>query len=187
VYISVIQSQNANVGAKSVQRGSARFPRTGVTASIIHRCSFEFHALSLVLNQILASNPPQARTTPMADLLAFYHGLSASSPRPDVSKMLNAIITGLWLTRCPLFSPTALTAPQHSPSITQPARPSSLPSYQISGPASPAARMAGSIIQVLTPHSYFPTVSHRTLIFQIFISLSRPSRLWVVTHQGRPS
>lgn len=36
----------------------------------------------------------------MADLLASYHGLSASSQRADVSKVLNAVITGLWLIRC---------------------------------------------------------------------------------------
>ena len=54
---------------------------------------FEFHALSLVLNQFLPSNPPQARTTLMADLLASYNGLSASSPRADVSKVLDAIIS----------------------------------------------------------------------------------------------
>jgi hypothetical protein len=32
----------------------------------------------------------------MADLLASYRGLSASSPRTDVSKVLNAIISCAW-------------------------------------------------------------------------------------------
>lgn len=45
----------------------------------------------------------------MADLLASYHGLSASSPRPDVSKVLNAVITGLWLICCPHSRTAALT------------------------------------------------------------------------------
>jgi len=33
----------------------------------------------------------------MADLLASYNALSAASPRADVSKVLNAIISGLLL------------------------------------------------------------------------------------------
>jgi len=44
----------------------------------------------------------------MADLLASYHGLSASSPRADVSKVLNAINSCAW----PIDNPSpALTSP----------------------------------------------------------------------------
>jgi hypothetical protein len=82
----------------------------------------------------------------MADLLASYKGLSASSSRADVSKVLNAIISCVWSIDNP--SP-ALTFPQHSPLTTQAARPSLLPFYQISSLASLAERMAGFSIQVL--------------------------------------
>lgn len=44
----------------------------------------------------------------MADLLASYNGLSASSPRTDVSKVLNAIVSCAW----PIHNP--------SPSLTFP-------------------------------------------------------------------
>jgi hypothetical protein len=44
----------------------------------------------------------------MADLLASYQGLSASSPRTDVSKVFNAIISCAW----PIVNPSpALTFP----------------------------------------------------------------------------
>jgi len=56
-----------------------------------------FHALSLVFNQIFRGSPIRPRTTVMADLLASYNALSAASPRADVSKVLNAIISGLLL------------------------------------------------------------------------------------------
>jgi len=83
----------------------------------------------------------------MADLLASYQGLSASSPRADVSTALNAIISCAW----PIDNPSpALTFPQHSPLTIQTARPSSLPFYQISSLASLAERMAGFSIQVLS-------------------------------------
>jgi hypothetical protein len=58
----------------------------------------KFDALSLVLNQIPYSTLAGHRTTPMAALLASYRALSASSPRPDVSKVLSAVTTGPWLT-----------------------------------------------------------------------------------------
>ena len=54
-----------------------------------------FHALSLVFNQIFRGSPLRPRTTVMADLLASYNALSASSPRADVSKVLNAIMSGV--------------------------------------------------------------------------------------------
>lgn len=54
-----------------------------------------FHALYLVLNQVLSTSPPRPRSTVMPDLLATYSALSSSSPRADVSKVLNAIISGL--------------------------------------------------------------------------------------------
>ena len=150
MYISIIQSQNANgcvdgrVLTATVHKGTVRRCRA---ADGVTRIYLQFHALSLVLNQFFPSNPPRARTTLMADLLASYQGLSASSSRADVSKALNAIISGPW----PIHDPSPpLTFPQHSPLTVQTARPSSLPFYQISSLAGLAERMAGFSIQVLS-------------------------------------
>jgi hypothetical protein len=121
----------------------------------------------------------------MADLLASYHELSASSPRPDVSKVLNAIITGLWLIRCPLLAHRSdLSAALSIDNANRAALVTAILSDITScGPGGTDGRLH----HTGTYHSYFPTISHRTPISQMFISLSRPSRLWVVTHPGRPS
>jgi hypothetical protein len=51
----------------------------------------------------------------MADLLASYLGLSASSPRTDVSKVLNTIISCAW----PIDNPSpALTFPDLSAALS---------------------------------------------------------------------
>jgi hypothetical protein len=52
--------------------------------------------LSLVLNHSLSTSPTQHTTTIMADLLTSYNALSPSSPTADVSKVLNAIMSGVW-------------------------------------------------------------------------------------------
>ena len=41
----------------------------------------------------------------MAHLLTSYNALSPSSPRADVSKALNAIMSGLWLIHLPSSRP----------------------------------------------------------------------------------
>jgi hypothetical protein len=85
----------------------------------------------------------------MADLLASYQGLSASSSRADVSKLLNTIISCACLSTICLTHEHSLTSAQHSPLTIQIARPSSLPFYQTSSLASLAERIAGFSIQVL--------------------------------------
>jgi hypothetical protein len=148
-------------------------PRSQVVWCGTGQChAHKFDALSLVLNQIPYSTVAGHRTTHMAALLASYRALSASSPRPDVSTVLSAVTTGTWLT---LFAPRSnLTSLQHPSLTTQLARPSSLPWYQISGPANLAARVAGFITQVLVPPHSFDRCCDRTLPSQMPISLSRP-------------
>jgi len=92
VYITVVLSHDANcvVGLFG--------PRTGCGFDVSSLNSETFHALSLFLNhQLVRRSPVWPRTTLMTDLLPSYNALSASSPRADVSKVLNAIISGLSL------------------------------------------------------------------------------------------
>jgi hypothetical protein len=109
-----------------------------------------FHALSLVLNHSLSTSPTQLTTTIMADLLTSYNALSPSSPRADLSKVLNAIMSGVWLHEflsCPI-TPALTSALKRTSWTMQLVRLSSLPFYQTSGHASPAAQLAGFITQV---------------------------------------
>jgi hypothetical protein len=73
-----------------------------------------------------------------------------------------------------LFAPRSnLTSLQHPSLTTQLARPSSLPWYQISGPANLAARVAGFITQVLVPPSSFrPLLQQNTTYSDGHLALS---------------
>lgn len=122
----------------------------------------------------------------MAHLLTSYNALSASSPRVDVSKVLNAIMSGLWLI--------------HPPS-SRPPRSDVCASTLHGQRKSRGSRLCPSIRhQVMqarqhewqaSSHWYLPQLVPRPLsrpnsLSQMPISLFQRSRLWVVIRPGRP-
>lgn len=92
----------------------------------------------------------------MADLLVSYNALSPSSPRADVARVLNALITGaVLLNRLVSY----LTLIQHPSSTILVVRPWSPLLYRISSLANRVARAADSIILV---HVYVYASTHRS-------------------------
>jgi len=140
-----------------------------------------FHA-SLVLIQF---KPPRTRSSLMADLIASYHALSASSQRADVSNVLNAIIS------CPSsigHSVPSLTFSdlRAALSIDNANRAALVTAILPDIGSCEPGRTNGRLHHTGTySHSYFPTISKS--LSQMFISHSRPSRLWVVIRPDRPS